>query len=181
MKFIPILLVFFLSSVLWAAEFFTEPVLLTSIGQSADLHTVKLMFKKAGVDTLKTTVNKLAGAGDVPKNGTVVLVVGASQKGLGEARISTSSEIERAVAILQAAKTNKCKVMLVHIGGKERRGELSDDINRTVAEKADYLLVRSEGDQDGFFKNIATKNKKTYTTYVKTPEGIEKIKSAFGK
>lgn len=159
----------------------TEPVLLTSAGQSADLHTAKLILKKAGIDSSKIVMNKLAGANDVPKNATLAIVAGASQKGLGEARISTSSEIERVRVLLQAAKANKTKVLFIHIGGKERRGELSDDINKAVADGADYFLVRSEGDVDGFFKKIATANKKTYIVYAKTPEAIEKIKLAFGK
>ena len=175
-----ILLTLFVAVMAFAADF-SEPVLVTSIGQSADLHTAKLILKKAGIDSSKLVVEKLAGAANVPANGTIAMVVGASNKGLGEARISVDSEIARAKAIIADAKTKKAKIMLIHIGGKERRGPQSDGINKIVAESADYFLVLKSGDADNFFANLAKANKKPYIAISKAGEGVAPLKTAFGK
>ncbi len=162
-----------------AAEL-TDPVMITSIGQSADLTIAKAMFKKAGVDTTQMVVEKLATSSKVPDSGgTVVLVVGASNKGLGEARISADSEIARAKSIIAAAHKNGSTVVLCHIGGKERRGEQSDAICKAVADEADFFLVKKDGDTDGLFAGIAKKNDKTYAGFDKITEGIKAIKNAY--
>lgn len=175
-----ILLTLFVVGMAFAADL-TDPVLVTTIGQSADLHSAKLILKKAGVDTVKMVVDKLAGADKVPANGTVAMVVGASNKGLGEARISAESEIARAKAIIAEAKKKKAKILLIHIGGKERRGGQSDGINKTVADAADYFLVKKDGDTDNFFANLAKANKKPYVAIGKVGEGVAPLKTAFGK
>ena len=47
----------------------------------------------------------------------------------------------------------------MHLGGKKRRGSLSDAFNQIAAENADYLVVLKDGDEDGFFKKIADAKK----------------------
>ena len=132
----------------------------------------KLILKKTGIDTLQLTMDRLAGADKVPAGGTVVMVVGASNKGLGEARISVDSEIARAKIIIDAAKKAKAKILLMHLGGKDRRGQLSDGINKVVADAADYFIVKKDGDEDGFFKAISSKNKKPYSAVAKVGEAV---------
>jgi hypothetical protein len=61
--------------------------------------------------------------------------------------------------IIKAAKEKKINVLMMHIGGKARRGNQSDDFNKIAAEAAGYMLVVQQGDEDQFFTQIATKNK----------------------
>ncbi len=175
-----ILIVALFTTVAFAAEL-TEPILLTSIGQSADLSMAKAMLKKAGCDSAKLVVDKLATAAKVPEGGTVAMVVGASNKGLGEARISVDTEIARAKTLIEAAKKAKAKILLIHVGGKERRGGQSEAICKAVADAADVLVVKKDGDTDSFFANIAKANKKPYHGFVKIPEGTKELATAFGK
>jgi len=46
-------------------------------------------------------------------------------------------------------------VIAMHIGGKSRRGSLSDYFNIPVAEEADCLIVVKSGNEDGKFSKIA--------------------------
>ena len=47
----------------------------------------------------------------------------------------------------------------MHIGGKNRRGALSDSFNRIGAEQADELMILVGGDDDQFFDKIAEDRK----------------------
>ena len=58
---------------------------------------------------------------------TVLLVLGASSKGLGAAGISAQGEIDRTNLLIAEAKKQGIKIIGLHIGGKSRRGEMSDE------------------------------------------------------
>lgn len=127
-------------------------VLLTSVGQSADSSMMEALLKKVGVEY---TLNNTATADDLGAYGTVVVVAGASTKGLGAAGISTDDEMARAEALLAACKEAGKPVVMVHIGGESRRGSLSDQFTQVVMDNADYMVVVADGDKDGFFSNYA--------------------------
>jgi hypothetical protein len=80
---------------------------------------------------------------------------------MGAAGIDKDQEIERVKTILSTAKKNEQPVIGMHLGGKSRRGSLSDEFNRIVAENSDYLIIVKEGDEDGFFSGIAAEKKIT--------------------
>lgn len=129
-----------------------EPVLITSIGQSADIIMVKILAKKAG---LQFEVDKTAKPEKADSCKTLIVVCGGSTKGLGAAKIDKEDEYARAEAVIKRAKKNKAAILAVHLGGKSRRGALSDYFNKLGAENADHIIVVKSGDADGFFANIA--------------------------
>jgi len=129
-----------------------EPVLITSIGQSADILMVKILAKKAG---LKFEVDKTAKMEKVDSCKTLIVVCGGSTKGLGAAKIDKEDEYTRAEKVIKRAKKNNTAILAVHVGGKSRRGALSDYFNKLGAENADHIIVAKSGDADGFFTNIA--------------------------
>jgi len=133
-----------------------DPVLLTSAGQSADILMLKILAKKASLDF---TLDKTATPEKVEKFKSLIVVCGGSTKGLGAAKIDKEEEYARAEKIMDNAKKNKIPVIVAHLGGKSRRGALSDYFNKLAANKADHLIVVKGGDQDGFFSNIAKENK----------------------
>ena len=49
-------------------------------------------------------------------------------------------------------------IVVAHIGGQARRGELSDGFINAVLPVADYIIVVEEGDADGLFSNYAAEN-----------------------
>jgi hypothetical protein len=135
---------------------FDQPVLITSAGQSADVTIAGTLFKKANV---AAKAIPLAKASDLEGIKTLVVVAGFSSKGLGAAGISREQEMSRVQTILQAAREKKLRIITLHIGGKARRGNQSDDFNRSAAEAASYLIVVKQGNEDQLFSKIAAEKK----------------------
>lgn len=131
---------------------FEQPLLITSVGQSADGQMVRVLAQRGG---LNFTYDSLADAGAVASYRTVVLVVGGSSKGLGAAGINPDQEEQRAQALIAAARSTGASVIVMHVGGEARRGDLTDRFVRVAAPKADYLIVVAEGNMDNLFGQIA--------------------------
>jgi hypothetical protein len=129
-----------------------DPVLITSSGQSADVLMVKILAQKAKLDF---TLDKSAPVEKVGEYKSIILVSGGSTKGLGAAKINKEDEYARTEKIIEKAKEEGIKIIGMHIGGKSRRGALSDYFNKLVASKADHLIVVSSGNEDSYFSNTA--------------------------
>jgi hypothetical protein len=139
-----------------AAPFAEKPVLLTSAGQSADVHMLNVAAGRVG---LVCDVEPLVTAADIAANKykTIVFAIGGSGKGLGAAGIDQDQELARCMAIVNKVK-DKVSIIVVHIGGKPRRGALSDVFIKEITPYADYVIVVAGGDDDGLFAGIASKN-----------------------
>ncbi|GAB6107775.1 DUF6305 family protein [Fusibacter bizertensis] len=133
-----------------------QPVLLTSVGQSADVEMVKTMLTKSDIGV---TMNATATEADLTDIKTLVLAVGGSSKGLGAAGIDADQELERVSALIDAADEAGITIIAVHIGGEARRGELSDKFIEPSFAKADYAIVVAAGDKDGLMSGLASKSK----------------------
>jgi hypothetical protein len=81
-------------------------------------------------------------------------VVAGSSKGLGEAGIDKDAEIARMKAVVDAAKAKGMKVLVMHIGGKGRRGTLTDLFIVEAVPMADSLIVVEGGNYDGLFTQL---------------------------
>jgi hypothetical protein len=131
---------------------FEKPVLVTSAGQALDAFTVKTLLGRAGVTTNydpKATAAALDGVK------TVIIAVGVSNKGFGQAGITAESEAARTKAILDTAKSKDVRVIFVHIGGAERRKGLSVQFIELVAPAADQLVVTKDGNIDDYFEKVS--------------------------
>jgi len=82
--------------------------------------------------------------------------------------------------MLKAARKAKIPVLVFHIGGEARRGALSDRFNKLAAQGGTMIIVASDGDDDGLFKNAAKKNKAEYRHIKKSFESIGVLKELFG-
>lgn len=155
------------------------PVILTSVGQSADVDIVNTLCSKAGIDLEK---NNSITADDLPADcKTLILAVGGSSKGLGAAGIDADQELERTSALLEKAKSQGTKIVAMHTGGSARRGTLSDSFIVPAFEAADVAVVVSEGDQDGLMKGILEKNG-TPAAYVgQIADCVATVTTLFGK
>ena len=155
-----------------------QPMLISSAGQSADILMVKILAKKAN---LKFTVDKAATQDKLKDQATLVLVSGGSTKGLGAAKTDKQQEINRIKSLIDAAKKQRKNVIVMHVGGKARRGKLSDEFNKLTAENADCLVVVKGGDEDKFFSNIAKEKKISIKLIDKIMEAKDVLKSIFGE
>jgi hypothetical protein len=133
--------------------FASKPALLTSIGQSADVEMVKVLLNRAKITfTLDGAIKPAAIAATKAK--TLVLAIGGSSKGLGAAGISADAELARTKAVIAEARKLGMKIIGVHVGGEARRGELSDLFVHASVPLCDYVIVVSEGNQDGLFDKL---------------------------
>ena len=152
-----------------------EPVLITCAGQSSDVLMAKILAGKA---SLNFVFDKNAKAAQVDSVKSVIIVTGGSVKGMGAAGIDKEQEYNRVKEIIDQAKKQEKKVVCVHVGGKSRRGKLSDFFNKLVADNADMIIVVKEGnEEDNFFTNIAKANK----VPIEIPEKIINITDIFKK
>ena len=133
-----------------------EPILITSAGQSGDVVMVKVLAKK---QALQFSYDKLARPELLKDHKTLILVCGGSSKGLGAANIDKKEEFARVQALIKGAQDQKIKIIAMHVGGKARRGKLSDGFNTFAAENADCLIVVRGGDEDKLFSNVAKERK----------------------
>ena len=152
-----------------------EPVLITCAGQSSDVLMAKILAGKA---KLKFNFDKNAKAGQVDSVESIIIVTGGSVKGMGAAGIDKEEEYKRVEEIIAKAKKLKKNVICVHVGGKSRRGALSDYFNKLVAENSDMIIVVKEGnEEDMYFTNIA----KEKNIPIEIPEKIINITNIFKK
>jgi hypothetical protein len=155
-----------------------EPALLTTAGQSADLNMAKVLLDRNKV-ALK--VAPLAGPDDLKGAGSLIIVIGGSTKGLGAAGINPDKEMTRVEQLIAAAASQKISIIGMHIGGKARRGELSDKFVELVAPKSSFLMVVKEGDSDGYFSKVMADKKIAGRIVDKLGDLQEPIKTIYGK
>jgi len=138
-----------------AAGSFPKPAIITSIGQNSDAAIVKVLLNnkmKLGVD-----YNTIVKAGELGANKTIIMVVGASSKGMGAAGINMDQEIARTEALLAFARQNGIKVILMHTGGQNRRGQASNVLIDLVIKDADAVIVVAAGNTDKYFDKAVRK------------------------
>lgn len=161
------------------ASQFSTPILVTSFGQSADASMMDAIMKKAGVADY--TFNALATAEDVKNYKTVIIVCGASSKGLGAAGISESDETARAEAIMTAIGESKPAVIMCHLGGAIRRGALSDKLTDMVLDVANYLVVVEDANHDYKFSKFAEEKNVPLTFLYAIADGVSVFSGLFSK
>ena len=142
------------------------PVLLTSCGQSPGptriqffLNRLELQHEFLDMATAKDLADRQA-AGNPVK--TLVIVTGASLKGMGAAGVSMREELIRTEALIAEAKRQGITIVGAHVEGMARRsqgaaaGDNSDEQSiDAVMPFSDILLVRQDGDEDRRFSIIS--------------------------
>ncbi len=175
MKKVTIIAIFALTFCLFSSPAFSgvqnqptakEPVLITSCGQSPGPAMIKVVLQKLKVDF---DLQPLAKASDLQKKkesgqpyGSVIIVMGASLKGMGAAGISMDDEIKRISGLIQEARNQGLTIIGAHVEGMKRRsqgaaaGDTTDEQSiDAVAPNSDILLVNKDGNSDGRFTTIA--------------------------
>ena len=157
---------------------YSQPVFVTSFGQSTDAAMLDTVMKRIGVDYV---YNATSNADAVKGYKTVVIAVGASTKGLGAAGISESEETERAKAIMQAIAETGAQVICCHIGGSARRGTLSDVFADMVMEKASYIVLKEDANFDYKFTKYAEEHNLPISLIYATKDALTVFTDVFGK
>ena len=163
------------------------PVLVTSCGQSPGPLKLTVFLKKLGIEhdyKPDATDKDLASK----KYKTLIVVTGASLKGMGAAGVSMKDELSRTAAIIDAAKKGGVLLVGAHIEGMARRsqgaeaGDNSDEQSiDAVCPRSQALLVRKDGDEDGRFTAIAKKANIPMIAFEKNLEIEGVLKTLFGR
>ncbi len=143
-----------------------EPALLTSCGQSPGPVRLKIFMTRLKLDydyNLMATADDLKARKDEGKPyKTLIIVTGASLKGMGAAGVSVDDELKRTADLIAEAKKQGITIIGSHIEGMARRsagasaGDNSDELSiDAVCPNADFLLIKEEGDSDGRFTTIS--------------------------
>ena len=161
----------------FTADSVQDGILVTNIGQSADTATLASLLKRGNVAYEE---NDTAAEGDLAGFGTLIVVAGASTKGLGSAGISQEDEMARAESLLSAAKEAGMTIVLAHLGGSGRRGNTSDLFIDIVREYADYMLVVEDGNMDGYFTSFCEANNIPLTLVKSAKNASDTVAALFG-
>ena len=181
---------FGLASAAWAqpaAPKAQAPVLVTSCGQSPGPLKLTVFLKKLGIEydyKADATQKDIASS----KYKTLIIVTGASLKGMGAAGVSMKDELTRTAGLIDAAKKGGVLLVGAHIEGMARRsqgaeaGDNSDEQSiDAVCPRSQALLIRKDGDEDGRFTAIARKQNIPMIAFEKNLEIEGVLKTLFGR
>ncbi|MDI6845408.1 MAG: DUF6305 family protein [Candidatus Saccharicenans sp.] len=170
----------------------SPPVLLTSCGQSPGPAIIKVVLQRLNIPF---DLEPLATASMLQKKkesgqpyGTVIIVMGASLKGMGAAGISIDDEIKRINALIQEARKQGLTIIGAHVEGMKRRaqgaaaGDTTDEQSiDAVAPQSDILLVNREGNADGRFTTISRNRNILLIEVEKNIDLVNELSKIFGK
>lgn len=142
------------------------PVLLTSCGQSPGPERVRFFLNRLDLThefLPQATAEDLVAAREAGEPyGSLLIVTGASLKGMGAAGVSMPDELARTAALIQEARKQGVTIIGAHVEGMARRaqgaaaGDNSDEQSiDAVMPLADFMVVRQDGDGDGRFTRIS--------------------------
>jgi len=168
------------------------PALITSCGQSPGPNTVKVAMQRLklayDIDPLATpaTLQAKAKAGTPYKS--LIIVMGASLKGMGAAGIAIEDELKRAADLIAEARKEGLTIIGAHVEGMKRRaqgaaaGDTTDEQSiDAVAPNANILLVYKEGNGDGRFTTIADGRKIPLVEFEKMMDIIPALEKIYAK
>jgi len=165
----------------------SSPVLVTSCGQSPGPLKLTVFLKKLQIPfdyKSEATSQDLAGR----KYKSVIIVTGASLKGMGAAGVSIKEELTRTAALIAEARRQGVMLIGAHVEGMERRaqgaapGDNSDELSiDAVCPKSQLLIVRKDGDADSRFTTISKAGKIPIVLFEKNLELGDVLKGVFAQ
>lgn len=168
------------------------PVLLTSCGQSMGPSYINVFLRRLGFEyvyNVQATVDDLkmgTAAGNPFKS--LIIVTGASLKGMGAAGVDIQDELERTKALIEEANKQGITIIGAHVEGMERRaqgaapGDNTDELSiDAVCPNSAFLIVRQDGNEDRRFSIISEAKGIPLIQYEKNMELLEVLRKVFEK
>ncbi|MBN2409279.1 MAG: hypothetical protein JXE07_06030 [Candidatus Aminicenantes bacterium] len=158
------------------AAVFEQPLLITSVGQNAEVQIAAVLAKRAGLDY---SLAKLAAPEDLANVKTLVFVLGTSLKGLGSAGLDLDKEKARVLGLSTAAQMKQIHILCLHLGGEARRGQQSDELISEILPLARKLIVVKSGNSDGFFTRLCRQHDVSLVEVDKPADAQTPLQQAF--
>lgn len=133
------------------------PFAITSCGQSPGATMLNVVATQAGLTSVNN--NNMAAA-DLPADTkTLIITTGTSGKGMGAAGTDVNMELERCLALADAAKAAGMLVCCAHVEGMSRRTDANDQASIDgILAIADVVLIIEDSDSDGYFTDYCNTN-----------------------
>lgn len=154
------------------------PIIITTAGQSPGAMTISVICRRNKIDndivnfaTEEDLINK--------EYKTLIVTMGTSGKGMGAAGVDINDELTRIAKLIDEARKQNMLILGFHVEGEARRTGYCEDSISLVGPRVDYLIVRSDGNKDGRFNEIAEKNNIPLRIFDETIELIEILKEIF--
>ena len=130
----------------------SSPILVTSLGQSIDHIMLERILDNLNLeyDSLPTSL-----CDDIKNYNTLLAVVGSSKKGMSFSDASLEDELKRINDINECIKDYDTNIILIHMGGKNRRGTISDEIIKAALPISGSIIVVGDGNYDNLFTDYA--------------------------
>ncbi|HBY57320.1 MAG TPA: hypothetical protein DEG96_05605 [Candidatus Atribacteria bacterium] len=130
------------------------PLLITTAGQSPGAVSISVICKR---NKIENDFLNLATVEDLnaKEYKTLIITMGTSGKGMGAAGIDINYELDRIEKLIEEARKKNMLILGFHIEGEARRTGHCEESIDLVAPRVDYLIVRSDGNKDGRFTEIA--------------------------
>lgn len=129
-----------------------ETVMITAAGQSTDAYIVKDIANQLMIHNYF-----IPQADHLDFEGIKTLVFVAGNSAISEKILDFTFEDEKArvLKLLKLASEKDLKIILVFIGGSQRRDEETEWFLEQIGEKAHYIISTSDGDRDQFLYQMA--------------------------
>jgi hypothetical protein len=119
---------------------------------------------------------------------SIIIVTGASLKGMGAAGVSIQDELARTEALIEEANRQGIPIVGAHVEGMSRRaqgaaaGDNSDELSiDAVMPHSDLMIVRQDGDEDRRFTVISESQDIPLILFEKNMEMGDILKRVFNK
>jgi hypothetical protein len=155
-----------------------QPVISVAPGLAPESEMLRILARRVNL-TLDTRPTASADELDDKPYKTMIVILGASGKGLGSAGVSLDDEIDRAKKLIAQARKLGMTLIGLHIGGEDRRGPNTERMLPLVVPEMNLVIVRSDGNQDGVFTKLTAAKKIPLTSIDKTMELMDVLKKTF--
>jgi len=165
------------------------PVLITGFGQCQDTNNVNILTRRLKVPAdykldvpaeqidwskYKTLFAVLGCSSSVyccafDADSTAIVITRDGKPSPTVSGLSILDEAARCAAIVKGAREHGVKIIAMHVGGEPRRLQNSEPF-LPFAASADYMIVRADGNQDGYFTKLCQQHSVPLYTIEKTGE-----------
>lgn len=160
------------------------PLVVTTCGQSPGALMVWVLSKQIKLpcdrNDLLTAEDLKAKADEGNPYKTLIITTGTSMKGMGAAGVNIDYEVARIEAIIEEAKKQGILIIGAHIEGMARRVDATDAASiATVIPESKLLLIREDGNEDGYFTEAAEEQGIPIITFKETLDLTDIFKQLF--